>query len=184
MCGAILCAFHLVGHVRRSPHLGAETAVLLWPLKPRTHSPASTGQHRPVRTQHNRRAAPLTGEALASDQMLRGCVWIYTCLCVSSQNKTSQGWLSVSRRLDGGWVEGWRVRDRKTDMSGWGGMENHKLTARVLFFLLQSLNPFWPGMIKIILIVADLKFRYNLLLFCRKGFQPTRQKAQLLAVWF
>lgn len=81
MCGAILSAFRLAGHVRQSPHLGTEAAVLLWPLTPWTHSQASTGQHRPVRTQHNRRAEPLTGKVVASDQMLRGCVWIYIRLC-------------------------------------------------------------------------------------------------------
>lgn len=66
------------------------------------------------------------------------------------------------------------------DMSGQGGMENHELTTRVLFFSFAELQSvtFWPDIITIILITADLKFRYNsILLFCRKGFQPARQNA-------
>lgn len=66
------------------------------------------------------------------------------------------------------------------DMSGQGGMENHELTTRVLFFSFAELKSvtFWPDIITIILITADLKFRYNsILLFCRKGFQPARQNA-------
>lgn len=104
MCKAILSAFHLARHVRESPHLGTEAAARLWPLKPWTHSRASTTQHRPVRTQQNKRAATLTG-VTASDQMV---VWVCVCVWLFSDNKASQGRLSVSCRFDGSWVEGWR----------------------------------------------------------------------------
>lgn len=146
MCGAILCAFRLVGHVRQSPHLGGETAVLLWPLKPRTHSQATTGQHRPVRTQHNRKAALLTGKVLASDQMLRGCVWMYIYASVFPPKTKPQrdgcqlvgGLMGVGWRDEGWGLERWTWAVRVE----WKTM-NWQLV--FYFFLLQSLNPWHFG---------------------------------------
>lgn len=60
------------------------------------------------------------------------------------------------------------MRDRKMDMSGRGGMDNHErqlVFCFVFSFAELTSMTFWPDMIKIILIVADLKFRYNSLLF-------------------
>lgn len=73
--------------------------------------------------------------------MLRGCVYVCAYVCFSYGNEASKGWLSVSQRFDGSWVEGWRMRDRRMETSGWGWMNNQDLTALVFFFPLQSLYP-------------------------------------------
>lgn len=138
MCRAALGASRLARHVRRSPHLAVEAAVRLWPLKPWTRSQANAAQHRPVRTQQNRGAAPLTGE---SWHRIRCCMGVCTSLCVSVcaffccffyGNKASKGRLSVSRRFDG---FGGGMKDKGSkEWDEWFGDEWISKTWQLLFF--------------------------------------------------
>lgn len=110
-----------------------DRCVALTPEAPNT----LTSQQRPTPACQN---APqqLTGPVLAPDQMLRGCVCEFrdVCLCVSSQNKSSQGRLSVRWRPDGGMGGGMERRMRAVG----GGMDSPELTAPalLLFFFSSS----------------------------------------------
>lgn len=117
MCRVVLCAFRLARHVRESPHLGVEAAAQLWPLKPWTHAQANTTQHRPVRTQQNRRAqAPLTGShGIGSDDCVGECMCVFVHMCEFSQTTKphrdgcqSEVWCQLGRGMKGWRIKGWR----------------------------------------------------------------------------
>lgn len=93
---------------------------------------------------------------MASDQMLRGCVYVCAYVCFSYGNEASKGWLSVSQRFEGSWVEGWRMRDRRMETSGWGWMNNQDLTALVFFSLAEFIPMALWRKCLFFLIVTDL----------------------------
>lgn len=135
MCKVFLCTFHLARHVKESPHLGVEAAVQLWPLKPWTHSQANTTQHRPVRTQQNRRAALLTGShGIRSDDCVGECMCVFVHMCQLSQTTKphrdgcqSEAWCELGRGMKG-------MEDRRMETSGWGWRDNQDLTALIFLF--------------------------------------------------
>lgn len=132
MCGAILSAFRLAGHVRQSPHLGAEAAVLLDPWRPeRIHklARANTGLSERSTTGERRRWRA------KSWHRIRCCVgvWIDIRLLFPPKTKPQRDGCQLVGGLMGVALEGWRVRDRKTDASGQGCMKTRDLTECVYF---------------------------------------------------
>ena len=140
MCAAVLCAFRLTRHVRENPHLGAGAAARLWPPKPWTHSQGNATQHRPVRTQQNRRGHRWWvggggGAVTASDQMV-------VRVCASFLGQRSLAGTAVSQSEVwwefGGGMKGWGIEEWRR--AGWGWRNNQVLTALV-FFLLTEFIP-------------------------------------------